>query len=107
MAGASAGMTVNRSRGRFQIDEPDRTGRVPVHVVGRVVPFPEGAFLGLVPEGGNRFTLSAHNWYSLRLDYIGVAPVGATMQVLVLTTTELTGLRSEDVSYGVYHPLQR
>ena len=80
VAGASAGMTVNRSRGRFQIAEPDRLGRVPVHVIGRVVAFPEGAFLSLASEDGNRFTLSAQRVRSLGLNYIGVAPVRATVQ---------------------------
>ena len=74
VAGASAGMTVNRSRGRFQIAEPDRLGRVPVHVVGRVVVFPEGAFLGLASEDGNGFTLSAHVSGRDHMDQRGFLP---------------------------------
>ena len=62
VAGAFAGMTANRSRGRFQIAEPGRLGRVPVHVVGRVVPFPEGAFFRLVSERGNGLAFSVQSY---------------------------------------------
>ena len=93
VAGSFAGMTANRSCGRFQIAEPGRLGLLPVHVVGRVVPFPEGAFFGLALEDGNGFTLSAHNGCGPSGSCLGQRSCGSTRFPSALYTSMQAGPR--------------